>query len=78
MGGGAVVWAEAPDEDGGDATQPDEPGEVDDSFAARRLRRWLKGMFGGQPAAERPAPDSGPGEGAPGEPEGSPGERESD
>jgi hypothetical protein len=71
MGGGAVVWAEAPDEDGGDATQPEKPGEVDDSFAARRLRRWLKGMFGGQPKPK-------PGEGVPGEPGGSPGESERD
>jgi hypothetical protein len=54
MGGGSVLWAEVPDEDGDDTTPPDEPGEVDDSFAARRLRRWLKGMFGGKPAAAEP------------------------
>lgn len=52
MGNGSVLWAEVPDEDGNDEPQSEKPGEVDDSFAARRLRRWLKGMFGGKP---RPA-----------------------
>ena len=71
---GSVLWAETPDEDGGDEATPDceAHGDVDDTFAARRLRRWLKGMFGG--AAERPVRDSGPQEGNPGEPGGSPGE----
>jgi hypothetical protein len=59
--GGSVLWAETPDDDAEE--QPAEPiaeGEVDDTFAARRLRRWLKGMFGGaaKPAAE---PEDGPG-----------------
>jgi hypothetical protein len=55
MSGESVVWAEAPDEDGGeDAPESEAHGDVDDSFAARRLRRWIKGMFGGpqKPAAE--------------------------
>ena len=60
MSGGSVLWAETPDEDSGEAVEPAREGEVDDSFAARRLRRWLKGMFGGQPkpAAE---PEDEPG-----------------
>jgi hypothetical protein len=58
MRGGSVLWAEPPEEesadDGADAVAH---GDVDESFAARRLRRWLKGMFGGdQSAAEREEP----------------------
>ena len=49
MSGGSVLWAEAPDEDPGEQAEPVAEGEVDDTFAARRLRRWLKGMFGGEP-----------------------------
>jgi hypothetical protein len=56
MRGGSFLWAEAPaDEDGGDETPEAEAhGDIDESFAARRLSRWLKGMFGGpqKPAAE--------------------------
>lgn len=65
MSGGSVLWAEAPDEDGDEQT-PDSVahGDVDDSFAARRLRRWLKGMFGGEakpkPAAEPEEPGREP------------------
>jgi hypothetical protein len=59
VSGGAVLWAEAPDEDAGDAAEPAAEGEVDDTFAARRLRRWLKGMFGGEPKAA--AEPEGPG-----------------
>jgi hypothetical protein len=68
MAGESVVWAQAPDEDSGEETGPESEahGDVDETFAARRLRRWLKGMFGGKPA--------GPVEGDPGEPGGSPGE----
>jgi len=63
MSGASVLWAETPDEDGGnDVPESEAHGDVDESFAARRLRRWLKGMFGGRP------------EGDPGEPEGSPDE----
>jgi len=61
MSGGAVLWAETPDEDAPDTTEPEAHGEVDDSFAARRLRRWIKGMFGG--AAKPPVRESEPGEG---------------
>ena len=57
MRGGSLLWAEVPDEDGGDeAPESEAHGDVDESFAARRLRRWIKGMFGGpqRPAAEPP------------------------
>lgn len=61
MSGGSVLWAEAPDEDaGGEPAEPVGEGEVDDTFAARRLRRWLKGMFGGQPKPTA-EPEEGPG-----------------
>ncbi len=74
MSGGSVFWAETPDDDREETPEPEAAGDVDESFAARRLRRWIKGMFGGKPAAgsEAARPRSGPVEGAPGEPEGSP------
>ena len=59
MSGGGVVWAEASDEDGSVEPEAEAHGDVDDSFAARRLRRWIKGMFGGKPAAAEP--EEGPG-----------------
>jgi hypothetical protein len=46
MGSGSVLWAETPDDDG-DEAETEAHGAVDESFAVRRLRRWLKGMFGG-------------------------------
>ncbi len=49
MSGGSVLWAETPDEDRDEAPESEAHGAVDDSFAARRLRRWIKGMFGGRP-----------------------------
>jgi hypothetical protein len=59
VSGDSVVWAEAPDEDGGDDTPESEAhGDVDESFAARRLRRWINGMFGG---AAKPAAEEDPG-----------------
>jgi hypothetical protein len=55
MSGGSVLWAETPDDDREEAPESEAHGDVDESFAARRLRRWIKGMFGGEPklAAER-------------------------
>jgi hypothetical protein len=50
---GGVVWTEIP-EDGDEADETEAHGAVDDTFATRRLRRWLKGMFGGAPAEEQP------------------------
>jgi hypothetical protein len=55
MAGASVLWAETPDEDDGENGPDCEAhGDVDDTFAARRLRRWVKGMFGGKPAAAEP------------------------
>jgi hypothetical protein len=54
MGGSSVVWAETPDEDQEQESPDTEAhGDIDDTFAVRRLRRWIRGMFGG--AAEPPA-----------------------
>jgi hypothetical protein len=50
---GAVFWAEAPEDDGEDG-ETEAPGEVDETFASRKLRRWLKGMFGGGQASTKP------------------------
>jgi len=46
---GSVLWAETPD-DGDENDDAQAHGAVDETFAARRLRRWIKGMFGGKPA----------------------------
>ena len=54
MSGASVLWAETPDEDRDETGEPETGGELDESFAARRLRRWIRGMFGGKP---RPAAD---------------------
>jgi hypothetical protein len=52
MGGGSVLWAETPDDDRDETKEIEAHGAVDESFAARRLRRWLKGMFGGKQAQQ--------------------------
>jgi len=52
---GAVVWADAPDDERDEETEAH--GKVDETFASRRLRRWLKGMFGGGTAPEKPPED---------------------
>jgi hypothetical protein len=52
-----VVWAEASYDDGGEAPDTEAHGEVDETFASRRLRRWLRGMFGGGQGLERPPED---------------------
>jgi hypothetical protein len=53
---GAVFWAEAPEDDG-DEAETEAHGEVDETFASRKLRRWLKGMFGGGQGIEPPPED---------------------
>ena len=50
----AVVWTKVPEDDTGDGEETEAHGAVDETFASRRLRRWLKGMFGGDPAPEEP------------------------
>jgi hypothetical protein len=57
---GAVVWAESSDDEQGDEPETEAHGEVDETFASRRLRRWLKGMFGGPPEPDRPPADTDP------------------
>jgi len=51
---GAVVWAETPEDENDDALDLEAHGKVDETFASRRLRRWLEGMFGGGAATETP------------------------
>jgi hypothetical protein len=55
----AVTWAEASDENE-ETTETEAHGEVDETFASRRLRRWLRGMFGGgtKPPPDQPDRDS--------------------
>jgi hypothetical protein len=59
MGGGSVLWAETPDENPDESAEAEAHGDVDESFAARRLQRWIRGMFGGEPT--RPAAEDEPG-----------------
>ncbi len=54
---GAVVWAETPEDENDDGLDLEAHGKVDETFASRRLRRWLKGMFGGGAATETPPED---------------------
>jgi len=50
---GAVVWAESSDDDRDEPAETEAHGDVDETFASRRLRRWLRGMFGGGQALEK-------------------------
>ena len=44
----SIAWAEADDAAENDETSDDESSEADvEDLATRRLRRWLRGMFGG-------------------------------
>jgi hypothetical protein len=53
---GSVLWSETPDETRDEGEGPD-AADVDESFATRRLRRWIKGMFGGTPTPEDEPPE---------------------
>jgi hypothetical protein len=53
----AVLWAETPDDDRDEAAETEAHGEVDETFATRRLSRWLRGMFGGGRAPEKQPED---------------------
>jgi hypothetical protein len=57
MSSGSVRWAEPPDEE---REVEAHEAEVDESFAARKLRRWLTGMFGGKPASQEESPERDP------------------
>ena len=59
----SVLWAETPDDDrDANESETEAHGELDQSFAVRRLRRWIGGMFGGKPAPgdEPPEPEREP------------------
>lgn len=62
MSDASVLWSDPSGEDE-EAAEPESQqagGELDETFAARRLRRWLKGMFGGGPLDEpEPRPNDG-------------------
>lgn len=51
---GAVLWAETPDDPANERAEAEAHGEIDETFASRRLRRWLSGMFGGKAADDEP------------------------
>jgi hypothetical protein len=50
----AVLWAESSDDSTDEDAETEAHGEIDETFAARRLGRWLRGMFGGKPADDHP------------------------
>jgi hypothetical protein len=45
----SVVWAQPPEGEEVVEAHDETDGAVDESFATRRLRRWLSGMFGVPP-----------------------------
>jgi len=49
MSGDSIRWSEVPEDERGDDGEDTEAhaSSVDETFATRRLRRWLSGMFGG-------------------------------
>jgi hypothetical protein len=61
MGNPTVQWAEGSDDDRDKADDTEAHGSVDQTFAERRLRRWLKGMFGGK-AERQDTPGGEPGD----------------
>jgi hypothetical protein len=54
-----AVWAEAPEDDRDEPVETEAHGQVDETFASRRLKRWLKGMFGGTASEDEPPADRG-------------------
>jgi hypothetical protein len=60
VGSEAVVWAKTPDDEGAEVEAQEDSAEIDESFAVRRLRRWLSGMFGGETTPKEKPPDSEP------------------
>jgi hypothetical protein len=57
MSGGSVLWAETPDDEETESKDTEAHGAVDESFPVRRLRRWINGMFGGDPEPKDPPPE---------------------
>ena len=58
MGGRSVAWAEPPDDSADDRPDTEAHRSLDEAVAQRRLRRWLKGMFGGERDAEKNEPNA--------------------
>jgi hypothetical protein len=54
----SVTWAQPPENHQTDEEQNETPGEVDETFAVRRLRRWLQGMFGPSPKEREEPPET--------------------
>ena len=42
-----VVWADVSDDEQNEQGETEAHGGVDETFAERRLRRWIRAMFGG-------------------------------
>jgi hypothetical protein len=59
MSHAAVLWAESSDDDRDKADDTEAHGAVDETFAERRLRRWLRGMFGGKLERQDPGDERG-------------------
>jgi hypothetical protein len=59
VGGRSVLWAGPPDDSAEDRPETEAHRALDDAVAERRLRRWLKGMFGGERDAEKNERDAG-------------------
>jgi hypothetical protein len=58
VGGRAVLWSEPPDDPADDRAETEAHRALDEAVAQRRLRRWLKGMFGGERDTEKTEPDA--------------------
>jgi hypothetical protein len=58
VGGRSVLWAGRPDGPADDRPETEAHRALDDAVAQRRLRRWLKGMFGGERDPEKNEPDA--------------------
>ena len=52
-GGQSVAWAEPPDDSADNSPDTEAHRAQEEEVAQRRLRRWLKGMFGGERNAEK-------------------------
>jgi hypothetical protein len=60
VGSAQVLWAETPDDESTEVEGHADNADVDESFAARKLRRWLRGMFGGRAEPkDKPEEDDG-------------------
>jgi hypothetical protein len=60
VGGRAVLWSEPSDDPADDRPETEAHRSLDEAVEQRRLRRWLKGMFGGERDARKTEPDADP------------------